>query len=1463
MNVSRPILTRLHKAKILCAALGIYIVLTNGGMSSMGAHTTSSAPPQRFAFQLYTDILNAAETSTGRIAVKFKEFGGRTAASNAEQSAFWRIPANDAQIRFDLRNGRWETLIIDFGDRPIIITFAEGTRNPGTLQVRKISYNKDGTVRDLFEIRNGPAITSIVRSGLGFSVPISRFTETLSHLKLSPDLAGLLTAESFAGPLKLDSIAVNRNGEENLRLVLRSGLNIPLGDSSGGSNVNFVSFSERVPLSFSSLRYEPTLKNLNATIDEFDARLTNGFIDTGETKLKLGAESLLQSAQIRFSERNGDDSFLSLGARRIEGSLLAGSNLHLSQAGDRSSAVSVGAASVFKGNSFNFEIKGDGTKSLSLTDNTFNLVTANGVLSPDSNNFFIFKTRAADFTISRGRWSGNSPPDVEGWLSPAQLELTGGGLSFNSTNSFLIGSGTLETGELNIDTTRRTIITGEVRPRALVFTDESFIGTVNRFQLNAGGSLTENPQNLLSFSRESEGLHGRILFKITDPAGRIDFGDNRAVTIISGQVDTIISKLPGENFNGELRGSLNIGSGKIPLGTNAVAGVRSGKLDFDKLIFSDVNGLAGAFTSLRIGPGGSETQLSQFFHFLPGGESSIDPDSPATAVELTESGLKGPLRIAASFDNGEAKTAAGGAFQLARGNITGTINASAGNPVTGNIRLASGLSGGSLDLDSSTRLMLAPGSEITTDVLRLSEDGNLSGAVSRANFVLNPGAMLTAIRGRRLSVIAGSSFQTGSTDPLVFPANESSPSGSGRLTVMFSDLFYPSPPGISLNNGELRAEYTRNTGGAIEWKNLAIKGRQKGSYRSVSEMPDDEYTVISRYSSNLIESISAPNRVMVVNSVPIAIGTGATFTDTGLLSRAILSEDITIFGVPLLGGSPVEVDAQNSQVLIGTIGRDTTIDGIPYSKGCLAHLPPTPLDRQVPPCELIRTLAFRIKTSNDTFSGAYAPLTNIKLWPIGDLLKESKDDIWIDIGPQAWRIPFDSKLSGNMRISGDFHTGETATVEILNPAIGEGGNCSALDGPDVPLYVGDIRGIRVEKKGIFVPVICGLAEGPDSDIDLVLNPLKPPDPRDILKNLNAAIQLKRQELGLKNSALTALQPAIEEAGRLIREIGQKEEKLAEFRSTLIEKRRQVGEFVCERLCPQVCVPVPTCCPPRARLECAEGPCPWKQPCKDLNNAIAQLEQDIRTYESWLRDHVIEKAAAVAVLATKLALEAEIKLFNAVVDAVQPVADKLQDYIDRLIPDINIPLPGQWQPESVTIVVNGRDLSTFTINKRLRQNDSFWDQPIRPMSSAEYFVQGLRVNIMKGDGSDDYMSFIATPGAKMRGFTGWDIIEELKEVKIRGVLKHPPGFGLDAGVSLDLKVDQVDIGLRRFILDGTKGIRHDRYIRVEYRFGTDERWRNWHPGDVIEVKGSIKRDRDKNTFYEIHPTGQSDINKVGP
>jgi len=261
----------------------------------------------------------------------------------------------------------------------------------------------------------------------------------------------------------------------------------------------------------------------------------------------------------------------------------------------------------------------------------------------------------------------------------------------------------------------------------------------------------------------------------------------------------------------------------------------------------------------------------------------------------------------------------------------------------------------------------------------------------------------------------------------------------------------------------------------------------------------------------------------------------------------------------------------------------------------------------------------------------------------------------------------------------------------------------------------------------------------------------------------------------------------------------------------------------------------------------------------LNNAIADLEIKISNIESWLQIHAAEEGVAVGILTTKGALkvslegqkrllEGEIVVFNSLVDAVQPMADYLQDLIDHLIPSIDVPLPEQWKPESITIIVNGRDFVTFNINQPLKQGQSEWESGrngIRPLSPGEYFVQGLRVNVVKGNGKDDYVSFIATPAVKMRGFSGWDEITDVRSVTVTGVLEHPPSYGLDAGVSFDLKIKEIDV-------DGQPlSFQHDRFIRIEYRFGIDDRFRQWHKGDTLRVTGSIKRDRDRTTFYEIH------------
>ena len=55
----------------------------------------------------------------------------------------------------------------------------------------------------------------------------------------------------------------------------------------------------------------------------------------------------------------------------------------------------------------------------------------------------------------------------------------------------------------------------------------------------------------------------------------------------------------------------------------------------------------------------------------------------------------------------------------------------------------------------------------------------------------------------------------------------------------------------------------------------------------------------------------------------------------------------------------------------------------------------------------------------------------------------------------------------------------------------------------------------------------------------------------------------------------------------------------------------------------------------------------------------------------------------------------------------------------------------------------------------------------------------------------------------------------------------------------------------------------RYVRIEYQFGTDQRFKNWHENDRFEVGGPVRWDTDRSGFFEIHPTDKNSVRKLPP
>ena len=523
------------------------------------------------------------------------------------------------------------------------------------------------------------------------------------------------------------------------------------------------------------------------------------------------------------------------------------------------------------------------------------------------------------------------------------------------------------------------------------------------------------------------------------------------------------------------------------------------------------------------------------------------------------------------------------------------------------------------------------------------------------------------------------------------------------------------------------------------------------------------------------------------------------------------------------------------------------------------------------------SLAVRIATSNDLFASANDPITG------------KPDDIWLDIGPKAWRISDES-------YKGDFGRGANKPITV-DPSNVEGDDCSALTPGPVPLYTGDIVKVRLEKKGIFAPKICGIAEGPDSLATLPLLSF-PPKPSDVLTQMQTSIQVQREALDLKHQAIQHiakdigdLQDAINNAQAIIDKGADLATKAAQALNDVDELQRKIDDAVAKKI-NQVCHDEK-----KAVLVCAifapacvtiVTVCVTAPAFQQLTDAMLTLKEKLNTANADVAGFSAKLAAATAAKATNLALEAQkqalLKTDQLEYDVASKVADgldseigNLKSLIDKATPDIDIPLPGQWKPDSVTLIVNGRDYVTFQNNGfgRLRQGHSEWENHVRSMSDAEYFVQGLRVNINKamnegcvklGDETKcGWDTGLTTPFAKMNGFSGWDMLDNLGTATITGILRNPPSPGADAYVSFDLQVLTVDVLDRHFDLGQGSSIRGVRHIRCEYLHEDDARYdpshENWKIGDTLKITGPIRRDRDRTSFFEIHPKGVSNISRI--
>ncbi|MFJ7681135.1 hypothetical protein [Peribacillus butanolivorans] len=201
--------------------------------------------------------------------------------------------------------------------------------------------------------------------------------------------------------------------------------------------------------------------------------------------------------------------------------------------------------------------------------------------------------------------------------------------------------------------------------------------------------------------------------------------------------------------------------------------------------------------------------------------------------------------------------------------------------------------------------------------------------------------------------------------------------------------------------------------------------------------------------------------------------------------------------------------------------------------------------------------------------------------------------------------------------------------------------------------------------------------------------------------------------------------------------------------------------------------------------------------------------------------------------------------------------------------------GNWKPESIHLIVNGREYFSARVDEWLNSSRNFWVKFIRSYEDKELFVRTLRMlpNYALSNG-DEKIAWVSTI-FKRAGISGWlkpNVTggPNINRATAIGKVLRMPGKSTDGLATIDLQLEAIEINGSRYFVDGlkTRGISLQRYIRVEYQY--KRAWPNASEeldvpsnGQRMRISGEIWWDTDEEGWYEIHPAGPEDLEWLAP
>lgn len=187
---------------------------------------------------------------------------------------------------------------------------------------------------------------------------------------------------------------------------------------------------------------------------------------------------------------------------------------------------------------------------------------------------------------------------------------------------------------------------------------------------------------------------------------------------------------------------------------------------------------------------------------------------------------------------------------------------------------------------------------------------------------------------------------------------------------------------------------------------------------------------------------------------------------------------------------------------------------------------------------------------------------------------------------------------------------------------------------------------------------------------------------------------------------------------------------------------------------------------------------------------------------------------------------------------------------------------RWHPKTLTLFINGSPWRTveFPQNVVLDRNTPSWRIWLVPLTKEQMFAYNLRdtINPITGHAGELISRF--TTYFKALQISGWQpgplrTDQEFPAARVIGTIEHPPSPGTDGFVSLDVRLQRVELAGSTFIVDGTGVVPRQRFIRVEYCHHLNPWPAIWQR---VQIDGRVRWDTDQNGFFEIHPRGPQDV-----